>query len=127
LDEAPLDRKVTESGFEDDGGLSWVGRATTAQMKAPSADIDELARCRERGRIRGSLRPAGTRDHHANNDHSKSENCASHQGDIPVSISCCGPTASVLLRQIIQNRALDVSASERLRAFHTFDVCCNAR
>jgi len=26
----------------------------------------------------------------------------------------------------LQNRALDVSASERLRAYHSFAVCCNA-
>jgi hypothetical protein len=35
-------------------------------------------------------------------------------------------TDSVQLRRIIQNRALDVSASERLRAYHSFAVCCNA-
>jgi hypothetical protein len=37
-----------------------------------------------------------------------------------------GLTDSVQLRRIIQNRALDVSASERLRACHSFAASCNA-
>jgi hypothetical protein len=40
---------------------------------------------------------------------------------------CVSLTDSIQLRRIRQNRAPDVSASERLRAFHSFAVCCNAR
>jgi hypothetical protein len=36
------------------------------------------------------------------------------------------PADSVQPRRIKQNRALDVSASERLRANHNFAICCNA-
>jgi hypothetical protein len=38
-----------------------------------------------------------------------------------------GLTESVLLRWIVGKRALDVSASEPLRAWHSFGVCGNAR